>query len=78
MARMRGIDAAHAALLAEDPECELTKTALRRLVVSGEVPSVRVGSKYLVDLDRLEDYLTNPPAPAEEFVEPGTIRRIAV
>ena len=78
MARMRGIDAAHAALLAEDPGCELTKTALRRLVVSGEVPSVKVGTKYLIDLDQLERYLTNPPAPVEEFFEPGTIRRIAV
>lgn len=78
MARMRGIDAAHAALLAEDPGCELTKTALRRLVVSGEVPSVKVGTKYLIDLDQLERYLTNPTAQVEEFFEPGTIRRIAV
>lgn len=79
MARMRGIDAAHAALLAEDPGCELTKTALRRLVVTGEIPSVKVGTKYLIDLDRLEQYLSNPPATVEELYQyqPGKIRRVS-
>lgn len=42
---------------AQDPETALTETAIRRLVRSGEVPSVRVGRKYLVNLEALESYL---------------------
>ena len=55
--RMRTIDQAHADLLAADPACALAKSALRRLVVTGRVPSVKVGQKYLLDLDRLEEHL---------------------
>lgn len=76
---MRGIDAAHAELLKADPACALTKTALRRLVVTGEIPSVRVGTKYLIDLDRLELYLSNPPDTGEDLYQyrPGKIRRVS-
>ena len=55
--RMRTIDQAHAELLSADPDCALAKTALRRMVVSGQLPSVRVGTKYLLDVDRLADFL---------------------
>ena len=57
--RMRTIAAAHAELMAADPGCELTKTALRRLVVTGQLHGcvVRVGQKYLINMDALEDYL---------------------
>lgn len=76
--RMRTIDAAHAALLADDPGCELTRTALRRLVISGRVPSVRIGDsrngKYLVDVDQLETNLFRPAEPTPAL--PGTLRRI--
>lgn len=55
--RMRTIDAAAAWLRETDPDTAFTKTALRRLVVSGRLPSVKVGQKYLVNLDTLEDFL---------------------
>ena len=55
--RMRTIDQAVAWLRENDPDCAFTKTALRRLVVTGQFPSVRVGVKYLIDLDGLADYL---------------------
>ncbi len=42
---------------AQDPDTALTETAIRRLVRTGEVPSVRVGRKYLVNLEALESYL---------------------
>lgn len=63
MPRMRTIDQAIAWLLDNDPGTALTKTGLRRLVTTGQLPSVKVGQKYLVDLDALESYLsgTNPP-----------------
>lgn len=74
--RMRTLKEAHAALLESDPGCCLTMTALRRKVVSGEVPSVRVGQKYLVDLDRLESALFGGDNSKE--TEPGKIRRVGV
>lgn len=56
-ARMRTIEQAAAWLQEADPGTAVTKTALRRLVTTGQLPSVRVGSKYLVDLGTLEKYL---------------------
>ena len=52
--RMRTLEQAIACLREADPGTALTLCALRRMVTSGEVPSVRVGMKYLIDLDRLE------------------------
>lgn len=57
MPRMRTIDQAAEWLRANDPDTAFTKTALRRLVTTGELPCVRVGQKYLVSLETLEDYL---------------------
>lgn len=57
MPRMRTIDQAAEWLRANDPDTAFTKTALRRLVTTGELPCVRVGQKYLVSLETLEGYL---------------------
>lgn len=73
--RMRTIDQTYAELLATDPHCALARTALRRMVVSGRIPSVRVGPKYLLDIDRLEEYLF-APGKAETPVTPGSLRRL--
>ena len=58
MVRTRTIKEAAAYFHAEDPQTCLTETAIRTLLRSGAVPSVRVGKKYLVSLDALEGYLT--------------------
>lgn len=58
MPRMRTIDQAHAWLMETDPGTAITKTGLRRLVISGQLPSVRVGSKYLLSLEQLEEYMS--------------------
>lgn len=60
--RMRTISDAAAWLQQADPETAFTKTALRRLVVTGQLPSVRVGNKYLLNLDALEDFLAGSTA----------------
>ena len=52
-ARMRTITDAIAELKASDPRTALTPRALRRMVVSGEVPSIKIGCKYLLNLDLL-------------------------
>ena len=66
--RLRTLEQAHTELLAADPSCALARTALRRMVIAGQIPSVRVGAKYLVDIDRLPEYLF--PA-AEDKPKPG-------
>ena len=55
--RMRTMDKAIEYLHQVDEGCELTKCALRRLVITGRLPSVRIGQKYLINLDTLEKYL---------------------
>jgi len=72
---MRTIEQTAAYLRETDPECALSKTALRRMVKEGQVPSVRVGQKALLDLDTIEDYLTgkiHAVTPSEH----GVIRRV--
>ena len=56
--RMRTIREAAAYVRQTDPETALTETAIRRFVVSGTLPSVRVGQKYLVALENLEKVLS--------------------
>ena len=57
-ARMRGIEQAYRALKEADPETELTQTGFRRLVTTGQIESVKVGRKYLVNIDRLQEFLS--------------------
>lgn len=59
--RMRTLTAAFAWLKENDPETSVTKTALRKMVITGAIPSVRIGEgskpKYLINLDVLSEYL---------------------
>lgn len=65
--RMRTLSAAFKWLQENDPDTALTKTALRRLVITGAIPSVRIGEgskpKYLINLDSLTDYLYGSAVP---------------
>ena len=65
--RMRTIDQAAAYIQQSDPETAITKTALRRLVTTGQLPSVRVGVKYLVSLEALDAYLSGAELVADEM-----------
>ena len=77
--RMRTIDQAYEYVLSQDAETSLTKTALRRLVTSGKLPSVTVGNKYLISLETLEEYMSGSmPAPASDPNEHSRIRRINI
>ena len=77
MRRMRTIDEAAAFLRQADPNTAVTKTALRRLVTSGQIPSVRVGAKYLVDLGVLDDFFGGQAAETQA-IQTGVIRPLAV
>ena len=63
--RMRTIDQVAEYVRAIDPDTALTKTAIRRKVIAGEIPSSKAGRKYLLDLDRLEEFLFSPSAGTE-------------
>jgi len=60
----------------EHPDDALTKNALRRLVVTGEIQSVKVGAKYLVRFEAVDEYIKNPQSLTREIAQTGRIRRI--
>ena len=57
MAHMRTITAAYAEIKAADPNTTLTSNGLRTLVLTGAIPSIRLGVKYVVNMDVLEAFL---------------------
>ena len=76
--RMRTIDQAYQCIKDNDPETCLTKYALRQAIVTGKIPSVKCGKKYLVSLPVVENWLQGG---ITEAVKPETvngIRRIDV
>ena len=74
--RMRTISEAAAEIRAADAQTGLTKTALRRLVTTGAIPSVKIGNKYLIQMELLESYMGGgiPAAPEQQIR--GEIRRV--
>jgi len=57
-----------------DADTSLTTCAIRRLVTSGTISSVRVGNRYLVNIEVLEEYLrAGTPCPK---VDSGSIRPV--
>lgn len=58
MLHTRTIREAAAWFKSQDPQTCLTETAIRTLLRNGSVPCVRIGKKYLVTLEALEEYLT--------------------
>lgn len=74
--RMRTITQAAEEMKVVDPNSAITKTALRRLVISGAIPSTRVGTKYLIDLDSVEAYFATQRSPAAPLAQTGVVRPI--
>ena len=74
--RMRGIAEAIEEIRAQDPNTAVTPHFLRKLVKTNAIPCIRVGTKYLVNMDNLYSYLEKgtPAAPAQ--TNSGTIRHI--
>jgi hypothetical protein len=58
MAKMRTLDMAWEEIKDADPNTSLTKYSLRQILISGEVPIVRVGRLRLVNMDTLHSYLS--------------------
>ena len=56
MLRMRTIDETFKHIKETDPDTKLTDWALRDMVRNGRIPSNRVGKKYLMNIDMLDEY----------------------
>lgn len=76
MRRMRTIPQAATWAKEIDPMTALTQTAIRRLVLSGAIPHVRVGVKRLVALEDLEAFLEHGTCTA--VPRTGGIRAVEV
>jgi len=74
---MRGIKQAIQELKQSDPNTCLTEKALRRLVLTRAVPSVKIGVKYLINMDVLNDYLYNGSSGGKVTFAAADIRKIA-
>lgn len=67
MAKFRTIQQAYECLKSQDADTAITYHALRKLVVSGQLPSMRVGKKYLIDMEMLSDFLQMPVSQAHSL-----------
>lgn len=56
--RMRTISQAYREIIQQDPNTNFTLRALRRMVKNGEIPTVSVGNKKLLNLNLLLDKLS--------------------
>ena len=59
MARIRTLKNAILELKKDDPNCDLTYSALRNMVINNKIPFVKCGTKYLVDVDIIRDAIFN-------------------
>ena len=75
---MRTINEAAEHFKSIDPSTSLTKTAVRRLVNTGAVPSVRIGNKALVSLEALDAYLRGEGEAVDAVPVRGVIRPVEV
>ena len=60
LSRKRTLDEAYNELKQLDPNTAFSKYYIRRLAVSGAVPTIMCGRKRLIDLDALIEYLNEP------------------
>ena len=57
MSRIRTLTETYEHIKQMDAETAITPNALRRMVVSGQIPYTKAGKKYLIDLDVLFEFL---------------------
>lgn len=72
--KLRTLDKAAAFIKEKDPDTDLTRTAIRRMGLSGQIPVVMVGAKRLYDLDTLENFLYLSPQTSEQGIHPVEVR----
>ncbi len=55
--RIRTVNTAFEEIKAKDPNSAITKTAIRRLLSNGTIPSINIGNKVIFNMDDLENIL---------------------
>ncbi len=78
--KMRTAEQAIEELKKVDPETALTVRAVRRMISSGEIPHIKVGTKLLIDFNGLCSYLSGGSQPVSiqgAEAHSGNIRRIS-
>lgn len=58
--RMRTINEAAREIKVLDPHTAITEYHIRQLAISGVIPRVKAGKKYLINLDMLIEYMNDP------------------
>lgn len=59
MARLRVLDGVYKYVIENDPETAISKNTLKRLILVGKIPSFQNGKKRLIDLDSIDEFLSN-------------------
>lgn len=77
MIRMRTPDGIIGEIKEIDPNSAFTKYALRQKIKNGEIPSVKAGKRYLVNLDIVLAYLSNTTSSMTQPVSTNGIRKIS-
>lgn len=57
--RMRTLDECFAEIKAIDPNTSISKYYIRQLALAGKIHCIKSGTKRLIDLDDLIDYIAN-------------------
>ena len=73
---MRTAAEAYAELKRTDPNTCLTLRALQGIIKKGEIPVLKIGSKNLIDMNNLYDYIRDPQSTAASSEDYGKIRPI--
>ena len=76
--RMRTRDKAIELLRQEDPNTCMSRNAIDALIKSGKLPTVRIGSKVLINYDLLLEIVAAGVDDGQPDEQPGTIRKINV
>jgi hypothetical protein len=76
--RIRTLSEAYQAIKESDPNTSMTYHCLRQLVITKQIPSRKIGSRYLINLSDIEDYFTAPTTTIEpDTSAPRGLRLIA-
>jgi len=57
--QIRTIEQAYEEIRKNDPDTAISKNYIRSLVSAGEIPHIKAGAKFLVDLQVLEGYISS-------------------
>ena len=76
MVKLRTLSEAYNYIKEQDPGTALTPWALRLMVVSGDVPCIKSGKKYLIDMDGLFEHLTGKTEPKSPLPRQGELHPI--